>query len=1036
MELEQYLIEEIKRGKVVLLFGAGALYGATFPNGGKPLLGNDLRNAICDHFFSGKYKESSLQFVAEMACNTSSLFELQKFVSDQFDGIQPADFHKKIPLFNWRALFSTNYDLLIEDSYRLASKPLKKCRPIISNCDPLDEVSRISDEIPLVKLHGCVTRIRDTNLPLILTVDQYNDYMDKRDRLFKYLYELGFENTLVFVGHSLQDANIRQIISLIEKNVGPGRPRYYLIKPNTGQEEIDLWNSKRISVINGTFEEFINLIDTKIDENTRILGLAHPPRKHPIQLKFIKNIELREDLSSFLINDVDYIEPSILESQGDAQAFYSGADLEWFPIIDKLDAPRTLTHKVLCDTINIGEEERSDMVDFYIIKGEAGAGKTVLLKRLAWEAGVTSNHLCLYVRTLAAPTIDKIQEIHGLTNERIFIFWDNAAANITAITKLIKSARSSQLPLTVISCERYTEWNNKCEQLDSLVSRNYILPYLGPEEIDKLVLLLECHGCLGPGLQPLNHEERIKRFMDVFDRQLLVALHEVTMGEPFEEIIYNEYQSLQPESAKALYRTICVLNRLRIPVRAGLIARVFGITFEQFSRSFFKPLQKVVLTTGKTDHDVHYIARHPEIAEIVFKRAFDTEQDRYHEYVRILKAMNISFESDRQSFRSMIKARNLMDIFSNFEDVRSIYEITVEVIGREPYVLQQMANFERIRDNGNLKEAIDLLHEAREKASWDTSILHSLAVVWRVRAEKSDEPLKKELYRREARAILTELISKEGHKHHTDSVLVELSLADLQDVLDSSETSDRIIDEAIRKTEKILSESKKRFPTEDYLLALEAKFASMLDDEPRALHALEQAFQQDNRDPFIAIRLSNIYMGRDEVERAGKILSDALEKRRTDHRLNFSYAEWLRAKPGSTPKDLSYFYQRAYTPGDKNFQAQFWYARFALEADEKNTKKVEAIFDQLRRAHIGHKMKVKIRDYYNNNGSSKKIRGRLIKKRATFGLVKIPDFSLPVFIHEDNLDDEIWELIEEGTEILCRIGFSYTGLVCVEIDLL
>ena len=1037
MEVDNYLVEEVKRGKVVLLLGAGALFGAKFPEGKRLLLGDDLRDSICDEFLDGEFKGESLQFVAELACNASSLFALQAFVSEQFRGIEPADFHKKIPLFNWRAIFSTNYDLLIEDSYRLANNPLQKCRSIISNYDPLDEVSRTNDTVPLVKLHGCVSRPMDPELPFILTVDQYNDYMENRDRLFKFLYELGFENTLVFVGHSLKDANIRQIISLIEKNVGTGRPRYYLIKPKAKHQEVELWNSKRISVLDGSFEEFLDLLEEKMDENDRKLGLVRPPRTHPIQVKFEKNIDLRGELISFLINDVDYIEQSLLQSQGDIRAFYSGADQGWFPIIDNLDAPRTLTKKLLSDVVNIGEADRPGLVDFYVVKGEAGAGKSVLLRRLAWEAGISNDRLCLYVRPLAAPKFDQIEEIYGLAKERIFLFWDNAASNASAILKILRLARSAQIPLTVISCERYTEWNSRCEDIEAVVTGKYNLPYLGSREIEKLVSLLEKHDCLGPGLQPLTYEQRVQRFMDVFDRQLLVALHEVTMGEPFEEIIYDEYQSLQPESAKALYRTICVLNRLRVPVRAGLIARVFGITFEDFSSQFFKPLQKVVLTTGRLDHDVHYIARHPEIAEIVFRRAFDSAQDRYHEYVRIIKALNISYESDRQSFRSMVRAKNLMDLFPDYEDVRSIYEITIEAIGRDSYVLQQMANFERRRDNGSLREAIDLLREAKQKAPHDTSISHSLAVVWRVRAERTEDALKREQFRREARSILNELIINEGHSPHIDSVLVELALADLRDVLGDPEALDRTIDDAIRYAEKILSDSKKRFPFEDYLLALEAEFASMLNDEPRAIQALEKAFQQDNRDPYIAIRLSSIYMSRGEKERSGHVLQRALEARRSDHQLNFAYGECLHASGDASPKDLAYFYQRAFTPGDKNYQAQFWFARFALETqDDKLVEKATATFNFLRKAHVDHSMRVKIRDYYGSTNSPKQVRGIIISRRATFGFIKVPEFSLPVFIHEDNLEEDIWGLVEVGTEILCHLGFNYTGLVCVDVELL
>ena len=213
----------------------------------------------------------------------------------------------------------------------------------------------------------------------------------------------------------------------------------------------------------------------------------------------------------------------------------------------------------------------------------------------------------------------------------------------------------------------------------------------------------------------------------------------------------------------------------------------------------------------------------------------------------------------------------------------------------------------------------------------------------------------------------------------------------------------------------------------------------MLNDEPRAIRALEQAFQQDNRDPYIAVRLSNIYMSRGDAEvvRAGEVLQRALETRRADHRLNFAYGEWLRAKEEASPRDIAYFYQRAFTPGDKNYQAQFWFARFALESrEEKLVEKAVAIYKTLRSVQIDHAMRVKIRDHYGGKDSPKQLRGRLIRRGATFGFVQVPDFSLPVFIHEDNLEDDVWELLEVGTEILCRLGFNYTGLVCTEVELL
>ena len=262
--LDKTLVDAVKDKRVVLVFGSGALFGAKLPQGKKILLGDDLRNAICDEFLDEDFKKESLQFVAELAETRAGLFALQEFVADQLEGLEPASFHLDIPKFNWRALFTTNYDILIEDAYRKAEVALQRCRPVISNSDPLDEIRRTDDQVPLYKLHGCVSRPRDKSLPFILTIDQYDDHLASRDRLFKELYELAFENTIIFVGHGLQDADIRGVIRKVEKEVGAGRPRYYLLKPNAKKEEVEHWAAKRISALDCTLEGFMESLTSQV----------------------------------------------------------------------------------------------------------------------------------------------------------------------------------------------------------------------------------------------------------------------------------------------------------------------------------------------------------------------------------------------------------------------------------------------------------------------------------------------------------------------------------------------------------------------------------------------------------------------------------------------------------------------------------------------------------------------------------------------------------------------------------------------------
>jgi len=56
----------------------------------------------------------------------------------------------------------------------------------------------------------------------------------------------------------------------------------------------------------------------------------------------------------------------------------------------------------------------------------------------------------------------------------------------------------------------------------------------------------------------------------------------------------DEFHKIEPYEAQRIYLTICVLNRLNIPVRAGLVARVHGVPFGEFKERFFAPLEHIV----------------------------------------------------------------------------------------------------------------------------------------------------------------------------------------------------------------------------------------------------------------------------------------------------------------------------------------------------------------------------------------------------------------------------------------------------------
>ena len=197
---------------------------------------------------------------------------------------------------------------------------------------------------------------------------------------------------------------------------------HYVVTPKPADRDTKLWANKHITTIDGTFDEFIAELQTKIPPGLR--GLRSTAKAHPIASKFVSHAAPSEDLLTFLTNDVMYVHPDMPSESPNAAAFFKGASYGWSSVIANYDAKRTLTDTVLSEVVLIDETSRPRITDFYLINGYAGSGKTVFLKRIAYDSAITFEKVVLYLRSDARPLIGPISELCGLIGERLFLFID------------------------------------------------------------------------------------------------------------------------------------------------------------------------------------------------------------------------------------------------------------------------------------------------------------------------------------------------------------------------------------------------------------------------------------------------------------------------------------------------------------------------------------------------------------------------------------------------------------------------------------
>jgi cold shock CspA family protein len=208
----------------------------------------------------------------------------------------------------------------------------------------------------------------------------------------------------------------------------------------------------------------------------------------------------------------------------------------------------------------------------------------------------------------------------------------------------------------------------------------------------------------------------------------------------------------------------------------------------------------------------------------------------------------------------------------------------------------------------------------------------------------------------------------------------------------------------------------------------------LLKDHERSFQALKRAFNANRRDIYIASRLARLYEELDKLDDATKILYDALQSNRGDHQLNFQYASILQRRGEKDHSVLLYHYRRAFTKGDTNYDAQFWFARYAFESSsESERKESKELFQQLRAVPMPFDFRLQVRDVIGDSGLSRMFFGTVARLEYAFGFVARDRSADWVFFHKDEGASEVWSGLRTGLRVSFCIGFSFNGPVALNV---
>jgi SIR2-like domain len=421
----------LKAGHYNLLIGAGASMDS--PSGviGQKCPSAGMLQSLLQDALPKVRKGSSLNRL----CRTMTPEQKDELITKRFSNCRPGPTVQAIAEFRWKRIFTLNVDDALESSYDSQELPVQNYT--VFNFNDAYESIRDLRTTPIIHLHGWAQRPRDG---YIFDIKEYMNSISSQNLWAKVLASLIRTEPFVIMGSSLEEPDITYFMAdRFDVTARSDRPPSVLVElnPDAGTEadcdeyKMTLYKGDSLSFLrelNHRFPTRPSVDDAIRDNLGDVADLAIEPKT------------LAEFHSDFERVPIDG-----LAGQDGGTNFAYGHQPSWLDIQNSRDIAREESATLLASISKLSGGP------IPIICGGAGAGKTTVLKRVAWNLA-QSNSTCLWVRAVGRIRVASALEVlRSLTGDTL-IFVDNLADHIGEIIAIQQGLKTRKV--SIVGAER------------------------------------------------------------------------------------------------------------------------------------------------------------------------------------------------------------------------------------------------------------------------------------------------------------------------------------------------------------------------------------------------------------------------------------------------------------------------------------------------------------------------------------------------------------------------------------------------------
>jgi hypothetical protein len=668
----QEILQQVQQGKVVLFLGAGASHAAGGPTGKK------LTEMVKEEFPNINQSLDNFIEVCQDVIDTPpySRDELEELIRNKLGSLQPTQAHKIMTKYDWPAIFTTNFDDLIEVAYRITPESLKTANPICSERFQANIADR--RKIHIFKIMGSVTATKDKTGYMVLSRADYNRALIRRRKYLELLSDFVKTGTIVFIGYSFGDHLVLDIIDDMIEMYGKDRLRWsYALFEKLEQDEKTkyMFSSRKIIPLECNFERFFEHVNKNYQAPVEI---AISRNVHFKSMGY--SLEITEDEARQYAEYFEILNEEKMDQEpGNKDDFFKGTNKSWGAFRAGWDFQRnlyispgfkrTVRGKIVTACLRnrvFSELKKYDVKDnkVLLITGMAGVGKTMMLRRLAYDvyesiespvifissAQISFDYKMLagFIENLNYQINQKISKGEHIPPIKPVIIIDDASSLIRHVNRLKDYLTSRGRPALIIAAERKGEWDLMWKVFPFRIPEENV--YELDEELNEREKkrIIEHFYDLGyVQLKGMFWDGIIEReFENSFFATIYTLVH--PSRRPLNEIIRDQYQNLTYLTQDA-FRYICCFHQFNLPMNFELLVRSLKCPYGDFhSEVSGKDAAKVIFEEQDEIGNLLYRTHHRIIATKTVEYFFGDPEEQKNIFLEILKEAVLTNRKERE----------------------------------------------------------------------------------------------------------------------------------------------------------------------------------------------------------------------------------------------------------------------------------------------------------------------------------------------------------------------------------------------------